>query len=282
MAKSTRRATQFMNLGRYYHTLRHLRPIQFYGRIAHRLVRPRPDLRPAPPLRAAAQPFPLPPVRKPSLLGPARFRFLNVERELEGSAGWNDPAAEKLWLYNLHYFDDLNAEGRDGRDAWHRALIERWIAENPPGHGNGWEPYPLSLRIVNWTKWALSGHALSPAAMQSLAVQTRFLARRLEWHLLGNHLWTNGKALVFAGAFFDGEEAARGETPASASSRHSSPSRCCRTAGTSSAVRCTTRSSSRICSTSWRFRSASRGCCPKRASRAGGKRSPPCSAGSPP
>jgi uncharacterized heparinase superfamily protein len=197
-----------MSLGRYYHTLRHLRPVQFYGRIAHRLHRPRPDTRPAPPQRAAARPFPLPPVRQASLLGPARFQFLNVVRDLESAAGWNDPAADKLWLYNLHYFDDLNAEGRDGREAWHRTLIERWIAENPPGQGNGWEPYPISLRLVNWVKWALAGHALPPAAVQSLAVQARYLTERLEYHLLGNHLWSNGKALVFAGALFDGEAAA--------------------------------------------------------------------------
>lgn len=198
-----------MSLGRYYHTLRHLRPVQFYGRVAHRLRRPTPDTRPAPPLRAAARPFPLPPVRKASLLDPARFEFLNVAREIHSAADWNDPSAEKLWLYNLHYFDDLNAQDRDGRETWHRALIERWIAENPPGHGNGWEPYPISLRLVNWTKWMLAGRALIPAAVQSLAVQARYLTERLEYHLLGNHLWTNGKALVFAGAFFDGGEAAR-------------------------------------------------------------------------
>jgi uncharacterized heparinase superfamily protein len=198
-----------MSLGRYYHTLRHLRPVQFYGRVAHRLRRPTPDLRAAPPLRTAARPFPLPPFRRPSLLGPARFDFLNVARDIEDAAGWNAPAADKLWLYNLHYFDDLNAEGRDGREAWHRALIARWIAENPPGHGNGWEPYPVSLRLANWTRWALAGHALPPAAAHSLAVQARYLTQRFEYHLLGNHLWVNGKALVFAGTFFDGDEAAR-------------------------------------------------------------------------
>jgi uncharacterized heparinase superfamily protein len=198
-----------MSLGRYYHTLRYLRPVQFYGRVVHRLRRPTPDARPAPPLRAAARPYPLPPVRKASLLGPARFEFLSVAREIHSAADWNDPSAEKLWLYNLHYFDDLNAQDRDGRETWHRALIERWIAENPPGIGNGWEPYPISLRLVNWMKWELGRHALQPDAVQSLAVQARFLMQRLEYHLLGNHLWTNGKALVFAGTFFDGGEVAR-------------------------------------------------------------------------
>ncbi|MDW8468891.1 MAG: alginate lyase family protein [Burkholderiales bacterium] len=43
--------------------------------------------------------------------------------------------------------------------------------------------------------------------MHSLAVQARWLRARLEWHLLGNHLWANAKALVFAGSFFAGPEA---------------------------------------------------------------------------
>ena len=121
------------------------------------------------------------------------------------AADWNRPDWPKLWLYNLHYFDDLVAEGAATRGGWHYELIRRWIAENPPGQGNGWEPYPVSLRLVNWVKWALAGNALGAEAVQSLAVQTRWLRRRLEIHLLGNHIWANAKALVFAGAFFQGE-----------------------------------------------------------------------------
>ena len=55
---------------------------------------------------------------------------------------------------------------------------------------------------MNWIKWALAGNDLSAEAKESLAVQTRWLRRRLEIHLLGNHLWANAKALVFAGRFF--------------------------------------------------------------------------------
>lgn len=141
------------------------------------------------------------------MLAENSFIFLNETRMVTTRAAWNDPAIEKLWLYNLHYFDDLNAEGAADRREWHARLIERWIEENPPGYGNGWEPYPSSLRIVNWIKYALSGGAPSPGAIASLAVQVRFLSERLEFHLLGNHLLANAKALVFAGAFFEGREA---------------------------------------------------------------------------
>ncbi len=73
--------------------------------------------------------------------------------------------------------------------------------------GNGWESYPISLRIVNWIKWAFADNRLSENAIQSLAVQARYLSKRLEFHLLGNHLFANAKALLFAGLFFDGDEA---------------------------------------------------------------------------
>jgi len=135
------------------------------------------------------------------------FRFLNEEHRLAAAADWNNPQWEALWRYNLHYFDDLSAEGAVARADWHRALMARWIAENPVGGGCGWDPYPTSLRIVNWIKWALAGGSSSEAARHSLAVQARHLASRIEWHLLGNHLLANAKALVFAGCFFDGSEA---------------------------------------------------------------------------
>ena len=38
-------------------------------------------------------------------------------------------------------------------------------------------------------------------------MQVRFLRKRLEIHLLGNHLFANAKALVFAGLYFTGNEA---------------------------------------------------------------------------
>lgn len=193
-------------LGLYWRTVRHLRPVQIYGRILFRLARPRPQTTPAPPLRASTGVWRAPARRAASMIAPRRFRFLNVVGDLD-ALGWDHAGQDKLWLYNQHYFDDLNAWDAPSRTAWHQALISDWLAHNPPGTGNGWEPYPTSLRIVNWLKWALAGNILSQDAVDSLAIQTRWLMQRLEWHLLGNHLFVNAKALVFAGLFFDGPEA---------------------------------------------------------------------------
>jgi len=191
---------------RYWQTLRHLRPRQIWWRFVFRLVRPSTDYSPAPPVRAPAGGWVDPAQRPASLVGPQEFRFLNDNGTLD-ELGWDKPGIEKLWRYNQHYFDDLNAIDAPTRFDWHLALIRTWIAQNPPKIGSGWEPYPTSLRIANWIKWALAGNELPPAALHSLAIQARWLARRLERHLLGNHLFANAKALIIAGLWFDGGEA---------------------------------------------------------------------------
>lgn len=196
-----------MNLPRLFHTIKYLKPVQIYGRLWFKLYKTRPDISPAPATRSIKGNWANPCKKNSSLLSPYRFRFLNQEHGLNSKKDWNNPLWGKLWLYNLHYFDDLQAFDAENRKALHLDLIDKWIQENPPGTGNGWEPYPTSLRIVNWIKWALAGNDLSDEDLHSLAVQTRYLFKKLEIHLLGNHLFANAKALVFAGLFFEGVEA---------------------------------------------------------------------------
>jgi uncharacterized heparinase superfamily protein len=140
------------------------------------------------------------------MVGPHDFKFLNEKGNLD-EVGWDGHNRDKLWRYNQHYFDDLSAQDGNERKSWHSALIEKWIIENAPFVGTGWESYPTSLRIVNWIKWHLGGNRLSASALQSLFIQLRWLSKRLEYHLLGNHLFVNAKALVFGGLFFENNEA---------------------------------------------------------------------------
>lgn len=193
-------------LALYYHTLRYLKPGQIYWRIWYRLARPCVESFPRPDLRVVTDHWVATARRRKSLADGDNFIFLNETGRLS-ELGWDGPEREKLWRYNQHYFDDLNAEDAAARVGWHQALIKRWISENQLGQGTGWEPYPTSLRIVNWVKYLLAGHSLDHEGLQSLAIQTRWLLRRIEWHILGNHLFANAKALVFAGLFFEGPEA---------------------------------------------------------------------------
>ena len=198
----------FSTAWRYWETARHLKLQQFAGRLRLRLPVSRNLDGATPSKRRTISPWQPPAGRAPSLVGPRCFRFLNEQYEL-AEIGWDNPAIPLLWRYNQHYFDDLNARDAEVRRSWHAALIEDWLEANPPARGTAWAPYPTSLRIVNWVKYALSGNPLSNTAEQSLAMQTRWLMRRIEWHLLGNHLFANAKALIFAGLYFEGAEADR-------------------------------------------------------------------------
>ena len=191
-----------------WHTVRYLKPVQIYGRLWSRRARVMPRDKARPPLRIPSEGWQLPATRPASLIGPQEFCFLNVCGRLS-ELGWNGPQRDRLWRYNQHYFDDLNAQDSQSRREWHIALLMGWVRGNPPVAGTGWEPYPLSLRIANWLKWHWSGGSLPPECVNSLAMQVRQLYRRVEWHLQGNHILANAKALVFAGIAFDGAEAQR-------------------------------------------------------------------------
>lgn len=185
-----------------FHTVRYLKWTQIWHRGVFRLYHPKPNFTPSPESNKECRFTVAFPQMPDCYSGNDTFRFLNEQQRF---TGWNDNSRDKLWLYNLHYFDWLRQASMKEEEG--NRWIEQWIEENPAPAGNGWEPYTLSLRIVNWIKWDLSGHKLTKKTKDSLAVQIRFLRKRLEYHLLANHFLANAKALVFAGMFFTGAEA---------------------------------------------------------------------------
>ena len=191
----------------YIHTIRYLKLRQIFFRFWYYITIPSINKNFAPNLRLIKNKLCLPVIKKKSLLNKDTFIFLNKSEKLS-KIGWNkgDQSVSKLWRYNLHYFDDLNAAGSSRRNMWHNELLKSWIDENKLGKGVGWEPYPTSLRIVNWIKWHLLGSKLSDIQKNSLALQAQWLSKRIEWHILGNHLFSNAKALVFSGLFFSNKE----------------------------------------------------------------------------
>ena len=191
---------------RYFHTLKYLKFEQVKGRI-YRYIN-KVDITPVNTIdtRKLKQVFVPVHLNKRSMFDDDIVVFIN---ETGTFFDWNDPQHSKLWLYNLHYFDDLNSHDALDRFDKHRELVSKWINENPPGCGNGWEPYPISLRVVNWIKWLLVHGNATDTQLESLALQAKFLYQSLETHLLGNHLFANAKALLFAGLYFKGSEADR-------------------------------------------------------------------------
>lgn len=140
------------------------------------------------------------------------FCFLNETVNLANRAhalDWLAPDRSRLWRYNLHYFDYLRESARPTSEK--DELISSWIKHNPQGSRPGWEPFPTSLRIVNWIYffWSSEPGALAADSIRSLYNQALWLEKNLERHILANHYFENLKALMFAGCFFQGDDAAR-------------------------------------------------------------------------
>ena len=129
--------------------------------------------------------------------------FLNNPKLLNFPTDWNNKNCSKIWTYNLHYFEDLLAKNAENKRDFHISLLGRWVDENPLGVGNGWEPYPISIRIVNILKAWLGGLELDHSLLESIYFQASYLSNSLEKHLLGNHYFVNLKALLFAGVIYE-------------------------------------------------------------------------------
>jgi uncharacterized heparinase superfamily protein len=211
-----------MHLVRLYHTIRHLKWRQVFGQLSRRLLSFRHDpsrwihfLPPSYPGAAIKlEPSPLAPnVGRNSRTGilKGEFEFLNKPLNLGFPPTWTpSTSAGKLWQYNLHYFDWIHT--LPFNNAKHATI--NWIEANAPRKGAvSWDPYPTSLRCLNWTLYFFIYHdeqtnldrALRSRIWASLAQQTEYLSQNLETHLLGNHILENAVTLTFLGTLFRGE-----------------------------------------------------------------------------
>ena len=112
------------DLRRFWETVRHLKAGQVLHRAWFRLYRPWPDFRPPPATRQLLGAWITPACRESSMTGPTKFLFMNRVGDL-ADLTWDGDETEKLWRYNQHYFDDINAIGANARRSWHAATRPR-------------------------------------------------------------------------------------------------------------------------------------------------------------
>lgn len=148
-------------------------------------------------------------VERADLVRRGAIELIGVRRSL-GSIDWMSDQVNRLWTYHLHSFGcarDLAAgyvfAGNDEYVAAFLALAKSWIRATSSGGGPGWEPFPTSLRIVNWIYAAsIFNDAIAPGDLavlaRSLHRQASFVSRRLERHLQVNHLYKNRHAVAVA------------------------------------------------------------------------------------
>ena len=127
------------------------------------------------------------------------FAFLNIKKKFNPIVDWNYSEQGKLWAYNLNYFDFLNQKNLKKEEGL--TLIYSYIKFEKQ-LTVGLEPYPVSLRLINWVKF-ISRHQIRDVKIDSiLAKHLSVLKRNLEYHLLGNHLLENAFALLFGAYYF--------------------------------------------------------------------------------
>ena len=131
------------------------------------------------------------------------FSFLNKTKSFNVQIDWNFLDYGKLWTYNLNYFDFLN---HPTLTTDHGLKLIKNYVDNHNKLIDGLEPYPISLRTINWIKFLSKNKIENTNINQVLKSDYKCLCNNLEYHLLGNHLLENGFALLFGAYFFKDEK----------------------------------------------------------------------------
>lgn len=126
------------------------------------------------------------------------FTFLNQKKTFGDTIDWNIKDHGKLWTYNLNYFDFLNQQKISKEEGIN--LIDLFL-DNLDFIKDGLEPYPVSLRLINWIKFISKHRIHSNKYDDAIYSHALHLSKKLEYHLLGNHLLENGFALLFAAIY---------------------------------------------------------------------------------
>lgn len=135
-----------------------------------------------------------------SYLGNHDFQFLNLEQAFGDRIDWNFSGHGKLWTYNLNYFDYLNQPNLSPKEGL--ALIHDFI-QQIANSKDGIEPFPTSLRMVNWIKFLRRFQLREELIDRSLWQQLIHLNANLEYRLMGNHLLENAVSLLFGAYYFE-------------------------------------------------------------------------------
>ena len=131
------------------------------------------------------------------------FTFLNSSHSFFEKIDWNFNQFGKLWTYNLNYFDFLNQK-KISRETGLQ-LIQDYVIKDALLK-DGKEPYPISLRGINWVKFLSYNKVKDELINNTLYDHYYILFKNLEYHLLGNHLLENAFSLLFGAYYFQDEE----------------------------------------------------------------------------
>ena len=130
------------------------------------------------------------------------FNILNKKKKLKLPEDWNSDYPSTLWTYNLNYFNFLDTKNSQINKNRNYELIDNWINFSKEKNKISWDPFPTSIRIVNFIKYWFAGNSLDDKIFKSIYTQSCYLRNNLELDLLANHYLSNLKALLFASLVF--------------------------------------------------------------------------------
>jgi hypothetical protein len=138
---------------------------------------------------------------KKKYLNNSEFTFLNQKKTFQ-DIDWNYLSYGKLWNYNLNYFNYLEESDLLKEDGL--ILINDYILKSS-NIKCGLDPYPTSLRIINWIKFISKNKIFDENIDLFIYNDLMALRKNLEFHLLGNHLLENAFSLLFGAYYFRDE-----------------------------------------------------------------------------
>jgi len=149
-----RRQSNSKKIIRFYNTVKYLQPVQIYYRLYYTL---RSRLRRFSGFcyqrSVASKSVNI--MLEPSIFSSNSsdcnaFTFLNITHHFKNKIDWNVSKYGKLWTYNLTYFDFLHQKNMTGNEGLR--LMHDFIDQNLHVK-DGLEPFPVSLRGINWIKF---------------------------------------------------------------------------------------------------------------------------------
>ena len=189
-----------MNYRLLWNTVKHLKPKQVFYQVKYRLKKPSYKIYDGSRFKVQSSKLFTEPIEKWKCCNGDKFTFLNLEHQF---AGWNFTGNGMLWAYNQNYFDWLNQEGFTAEEGckW----IDKFIAEVKGG--SPMDPYPIALRSINWVKFFCRHlESATKSRLDSLYSQIKLLEKKLEYHILGNHLLEDAYALYICACYFGDEK----------------------------------------------------------------------------
>ncbi len=129
------------------------------------------------------------------------FTFLNKSFNFIDKVNWNETSNGMLWCYNLNYFDFIHTiDKNEALD-----LVEDFN-KSKRANSIGLDPYPISLRNINLIKLYSKNKETDGFLIDELFNDYKVLTKKIEYHLLGNHLLENGFSLLFGAYFFEQDD----------------------------------------------------------------------------